>query len=61
MLQEWREAGAALWFDVGVAKPDSFELPDGTIVNILYEDRGVLALDKPAGWMLGPDDGEHAE
>lgn len=61
MLQEWREAGAALWFDVGVAKPDSFELPDGTIVNILYEDRGVLAIDKPAGWMLGPDDGEHAD
>ncbi|MEY4690914.1 MAG: hypothetical protein RIT19_1239 [Verrucomicrobiota bacterium] len=61
LLQEWREAGAALWFDVGVAKPDSFELPDGTIVNILYEDRGVMAIDKPAGWMLGPDDGEHAD
>ncbi len=50
-----------MWFDRGVAKPDSFELPDGTIVNILYEDRGVLAIDKPAGWMLGPDDGEHAD
>lgn len=45
----------------GVAKPASFELPDGTIVDILYEDRGVLAIDKPAGWMLGPDDGEHAD
>jgi 23S rRNA-/tRNA-specific pseudouridylate synthase len=32
----------------GVAKPASFELPDGTIVDILYEDRGVLAIDKPA-------------
>jgi 23S rRNA pseudouridine1911/1915/1917 synthase len=45
----------------GVAKPDSFELPDGTPVAILYEDRGVLAIDKPAGWMLGPDDAEHHE
>lgn len=44
-----------------VAKPDCFELHDGSIVNILYEDRGVLAIDKPAGWMLGPDDGEHAD
>lgn len=45
----------------GVAKPASFELPDGTEVAILYEDRGVLAIDKPAGWMLGPDDAEHNE
>lgn len=45
----------------GVAKPDSFELPDGTPVAILYEDRGVLAIDKPPGWMLGPDDAEHHE
>jgi 23S rRNA pseudouridine1911/1915/1917 synthase len=59
--QEWREIGGGVWFDGRVAKPDSFELPDGTIVNILYEDRGVLAIDKPAGWMLGPDDGEHAD
>lgn len=44
-----------------VAKPDRFELPDGTPVTILYEDRGVLAIDKPAGWMLGPDDAEHHE
>ena len=44
-----------------MAKPASFELPDGTIVDILYEDRGVLAIDKPAGWMLGPDDGEHVD
>ena len=50
-----------MWFNRQVAKPDFFELPDGTIVNILYEDRGVLAIDKPAGWMLGPDDGEHAD
>ncbi len=46
---------------LGVAKPDRFELPDGTSVAILYEDRGVLAIDKPAGWMLGPDDAEHHE
>jgi tRNA pseudouridine32 synthase/23S rRNA pseudouridine746 synthase len=42
-----------------VAKTDHVELPDGTRVPILYEDRGVLALDKPAGWMLGPEDEEH--
>jgi RluA family pseudouridine synthase len=47
--------------DSGVAKPDRFELPDGTLIEILHEDRGVLAIDKPAGWMLGPDDVEHHE
>jgi 23S rRNA pseudouridine1911/1915/1917 synthase len=45
----------------GVAKPDQFELPDGTRISILHEDRGVIAIDKPAGWMLGPDDAEHHE
>lgn len=39
-----------------VAKPKNIELSDGEIViPILYEDRSVLALDKPAGWMLAPD------
>jgi RluA family pseudouridine synthase len=39
-----------------VAKPKHIELNDGEIViPILYEDRSVLALDKPAGWMLAPD------
>jgi RluA family pseudouridine synthase len=39
-----------------VAKPKQIELNDGAIVvPILYEDRAVLALDKPAGWMLAPD------
>jgi RluA family pseudouridine synthase len=39
-----------------VAKPKQIELNDGAIViPILYEDRSVLALDKPAGWMLAPD------
>jgi 23S rRNA pseudouridine1911/1915/1917 synthase len=27
---------------------------DGTSIPILYEDRSVLAIDKPAGWMLVP-------
>ncbi len=27
----------------------------GIVIPILYEDRSVLALDKPAGWMLAPD------
>jgi 23S rRNA-/tRNA-specific pseudouridylate synthase len=39
-----------------VAKPKNIELNDGEIIiPILYEDRAVLALDKPAGWMLAPD------
>jgi RluA family pseudouridine synthase len=29
-------------------------LTDGTTISILYEDRSVLAIDKPAGWMLVP-------
>jgi RluA family pseudouridine synthase len=37
-----------------MAKPDSIELQDGTLAAILYEDRAVLAIDKPAGWMLVP-------
>jgi RluA family pseudouridine synthase len=35
-------------------KPPVIELPDGTRVPILYEDRSVLAIDKPTGWMLAP-------
>jgi RluA family pseudouridine synthase len=39
-----------------VAKSKIIELNEGAIViPILYEDRSVLALDKPAGWMLAPD------
>jgi 23S rRNA pseudouridine1911/1915/1917 synthase len=37
-----------------MAKPNSIELPDGECVDILYEDRSVLAIDKPPGWMLAP-------
>jgi 23S rRNA pseudouridine1911/1915/1917 synthase len=37
-----------------VAKPDCIELPGGVLLPILYEDRSVLAIDKPAGWMLAP-------
>ncbi len=43
-----------------MAKTDFVELPGGIPVSILYEDRSVLAIDKPAGWMLGPEDEEHA-
>ena len=42
-----------------MAKTTFVELPDGTGVPILFEDRSVLAIDKPAGWMLGPEDEEH--
>lgn len=37
-----------------VPKPDYIELPTGEMIPILYEDRSVLAIDKPRGWMLVP-------
>jgi RluA family pseudouridine synthase len=37
-----------------VSKPGHIELGDGTLVPILYEDRSVIAVDKPTGWMLVP-------
>jgi 23S rRNA pseudouridine1911/1915/1917 synthase len=43
-----------------VAKPKDIELEEAGIrIPILHEDRSVLALDKPAGWMLAPDSWEH--
>jgi RluA family pseudouridine synthase len=38
-----------------VAKPDHITLGDGTIIPILFEDRSVLAIDKPAGWLVAPE------
>lgn len=40
-----------------MAKPDVIELDDArerTRIPILFEDRSVIAMDKPAGWMLVP-------
>jgi RluA family pseudouridine synthase len=37
-----------------MAKPNSIELPGCDPISILYEDRSVLAIDKPRGWMLVP-------
>lgn len=37
-----------------MAKPTSIELPDCEPIPILFEDRSVLAIDKPRGWMLVP-------
>jgi RluA family pseudouridine synthase len=37
-----------------MSKPNRIELPTGERIPILYEDRSVLAIDKPAGWMLVP-------
>ncbi len=37
-----------------MAKPNSIELPGVPPIPILYEDRSVLAIDKPRGWMLVP-------
>src|ERR1043165_9155458 len=37
-----------------MAKPSSIELPGVSPIPILYEDRTVMAIDKPRGWMLVP-------
>jgi 23S rRNA pseudouridine1911/1915/1917 synthase len=38
-----------------MSKPGFIELPGSEPVLILYEDRSVMAIDKPPGWMLVPD------
>ena len=38
-----------------MAKPNFIELPGCDPIPILFEDRSVLAIDKPRGWMLVPD------
>jgi 23S rRNA pseudouridine1911/1915/1917 synthase len=37
-----------------MAKPKNIELPTGDAIPVLYEDRSVIAIDKPRGWMLVP-------
>lgn len=37
-----------------MARPKTMDLADEVSIPILYEDRSVLAIDKPAGWMLVP-------
>jgi 23S rRNA pseudouridine1911/1915/1917 synthase len=54
-----RPAGHSLrpGYAQAVPRPDWIELGEGrdrTRIRILYEDRTVLAIDKPAGWMLVP-------
>jgi 23S rRNA pseudouridine1911/1915/1917 synthase len=44
-----------------MAKPMVIELPTGATIPIVYEDRAVLAIDKPAGWMLAPDDWDRTQ
>jgi len=44
---------AGLFF-TAMAKPNCVELFDEEPIPILYEDRSVLAIDKPPGWMLVP-------
>ncbi len=39
-----------------MAKPKIIELSNGLCIPILYDDRVVLAIDKPAGWLLAPAD-----
>jgi RluA family pseudouridine synthase len=37
-----------------VPKTNFIELPDCEPIPILYEDRSVIAIDKPPGWLLAP-------
>jgi len=37
-----------------VPKTNFIELPDCEPIPILYEDRSVIAIDKPRGWLLAP-------
>ncbi len=37
-----------------MARPNSIELPGCEPIPILHEDRSVIAIDKPCGWMLLP-------
>jgi RluA family pseudouridine synthase len=37
-----------------MAKPNFIDLPGCDPIPIIYEDRAVLAIDKPRGWMLVP-------
>ncbi len=39
--------------------PGMICLRGGPEIEILHEDRSVLAIDKPAGWMLAPDSWTH--
>src|SRR5690349_16580710 len=43
-----------LRYDAAMARPNCIQLGDEVSIPILYEDRSVLAIDKPAGWMLVP-------
>jgi RluA family pseudouridine synthase len=44
-----------------MAKPMVIEFSNGATIPIVYEDRVVLAIDKPAGWMLAPDDWDRTQ
>jgi 23S rRNA-/tRNA-specific pseudouridylate synthase len=37
-----------------VAKPNFIELPDSELIPILYENRAVIAIDKPLGLLRLP-------
>lgn len=63
--RKWRRKGNAvqafrprvLPYAQGVAKPNYIELGDRRNLQqipILYEDRAILAVDKPPGWLLVP-------
>ncbi len=42
-----------------MGKPKNIEFVNGLVIPILYEDRSVMAIDKPPGWLLAPDSWEN--
>ena len=36
-------------------KLDPIPLAKGVVIPVLYEDAAVMAIDKPAGWLLAPE------
>lgn len=38
-----------------MAKPPNIELPGKIRIPIVFENRSLMIVDKPAGWVLGPD------
>jgi RluA family pseudouridine synthase len=52
-INSWDRATFAL-SSHHMARPNVIQLGEEVSIPILYEDRSVLAIDKPAGWMLVP-------
>ena len=54
MMRFWMRCGKFSNKFLPMAKTNSIQLPGCDPIPILFEDRSVLAIDKPRGWMLVP-------